>query len=427
MLKTYKALILIFVSIIAQAQGNFQKGYYIDLNNVKHEGYIDDLNPHNCPSEIRFKVNLTDESFTVIDEKYIQEYTSNNNYKFQKFTIQFDSELTNNRNPYDIVHKLPVLETKTVLVKLLVEGNNSLYSAVIKDKTFFYLKKKDIPEPIYLVYKKYIDGNRELENASFRGVLHNEFSVVDSSLTFQDFSELKYDQNVLIKLFERINSKDNSLIKNEVDNKRNKLKFSLTVLLGYSFSNFETNIYQRNQNSSSSSPLVGFELSLGSPFDAKRFEFFGRFGAEKIDSKISETENYNLESTIVEKSVILSSLAISASIGPRYYFNLNNSSRIFIDTSFGLTTLSGDFEIQNAITRYINLANPTTVNNNYSIGLKNGIFLNFGVGYWFKNKFGLDLRYTTPRQYFDERKYSGENFYSFKHSSFSTSLLYKIF
>ncbi len=57
--------ILLCVYGLLSAQTNFEKGYYINLNGIKTEGYIKNTDWKNSPNSIDFKSNLEENSIEI--------------------------------------------------------------------------------------------------------------------------------------------------------------------------------------------------------------------------------------------------------------------------------------------------------------------------------------------------------------------------
>lgn len=58
MLKQFLFLIIFSITSISNAQINFEAGYYINNSNTKIEGFIENIEWLDNPTEIKFKSNL---------------------------------------------------------------------------------------------------------------------------------------------------------------------------------------------------------------------------------------------------------------------------------------------------------------------------------------------------------------------------------
>jgi len=115
-------LLLFTVSIFSQIK--FEKGYIIDNSNKRTECLIKNLGWKDNPTEIFYKI-LKNETPKKIEISSIKEFGIINESKYIKHSMKIDfstakvAQMDQNRNP--------IWEDKTVLLKIMVEGEANLY------------------------------------------------------------------------------------------------------------------------------------------------------------------------------------------------------------------------------------------------------------------------------------------------------------
>ena len=124
-MKNRLSLILFLIAFLSFAQNKFESGYYIDNSGVKTECLIKNYDWKNNPKNIETKTNLEDNVTTTKSIEEINEFAITGKSKFVKATVNIDESsqnlvtLTNSPSPKFV--------EKTVLLKVLVQGNSNLY------------------------------------------------------------------------------------------------------------------------------------------------------------------------------------------------------------------------------------------------------------------------------------------------------------
>ena len=404
-----KYLFILLLSSISFGQDLFSKGYYVNQNNIKNEGFILDTNPYNNPDQIKFKKSLSDKPIDISLEN-LKEFKIDNDYKYIRYTVNYDFDrVVNKNNELQIYGKDPSLVNKTVLLKTLVEGNVSLYSAIIQDVVFFYIKDRNDEFPILLVYRKYNLGSSFEENNNFRKQLYDKLK--SENLLINDFFKISYNEKELIKIFEKANKQDSSFVDQQINEEKHKNKFYYKVFSGLSSFSFPVQ-YRTEFNLSPSKkeitlPIIGAEFSQVLGINSKRSELFCRvfYQKGKTDSNyksIVYSPTLNAGS-ITEYTFTSEFSIINFSAGYRYAFVNGIKHKFLVDGAIGFSSvLNGDFTLDYTI--------QYTGNNNQQpseLKLSSALFFNLGIGYVFNNKYGVNIEYSTPKDFLN--RYSDLN------------------
>ncbi|MGL2964832.1 hypothetical protein ACSVH2_13500 [Flavobacterium sp. RSB2_4_14] len=404
-MKKISTLVILLISILSYSQKSFVKGYYIDQANNKKEGFIEDTNPYNNPEKIYFKTSLEDK-YSEISIDNIIEFKVNENYKYVKYTVDYDYDQVVNSNEIKIFGKEPNLKQKVVLLKVLVEGNVSLYKAIIDDEIFFYVKNSNDVNPKLLVHRKYNNDKSIVENNDFRKMLYDELK--SDKLLFNDFLDIDYKENELSAIFIKANTENNSLVEQNVATEKWKNKLYFKILAGvssYKSPYVYKNVYELTPtNVSFNDPMIGVEFSNVFGVNSKRSELFARlfYQMVKTQSNYFAVGNGGFNVEYFFKSDFSS---INLTTGYRYAIIKKGKNKLCIDGSVGISeVINGDFKIDYLVTYTGPDPIPSPAETYVFDVVSTILYYNIGVGYVFNDKFGLNLEYSSNKNYLN--KYS---------------------
>ncbi|MEM0542061.1 hypothetical protein WFZ85_05505 [Flavobacterium sp. j3] len=389
------SLFFLVVPFFVFSQKKFSPGYYIDQNNVKNEGFIEDRVPSNNPVRIFFKTSFDSPSGEVLIAN-IKEFKISSDYKYVRYDVEYDYDQTAERDALTIFGAEPNLKSKSVLLKVLVEGKISLYKATIDDEVFYYIKGENDVKPELLVYRKYNLENKIRENNAYRKTL---FEKMESDIiSMNDVFKLKYDEKSLVPVFIKYNKNNNSLVEQNIDINREKNKFYYKVLIGtssftstYGFNNR----FDLKSDNNFVNPMIGFELSNVLGTNSKRAEIFGRlfYQQASIFSEFTTTPPFFFPD--IDMSSNFSSLNLSA--GYRHAFFKTERNKFFVDGSMGLSSIiNGEVNIKTFNRDQILIGEG--IIEDFSLQL----FFTVGCGYTMNNRYSINLEYSFPKNYLNQ-------------------------
>ena len=396
---------LLFFSVIAFGQDNFVSGYYIDQNNIKIEGFIEDVNSSNNPESITFKTALDDKSI-VIPIANIKEFKVSSNFKHIKYIVKYDYAQVMNKSEINIYGKELDLRKKTVLAKVIVEGETSFLKVVISDISFFYIKNSNDENPRLLKYRKYNDNNTIRENNEFRKQLYDELK--SDKLVMANFLNLKYREADLAPIFKDVNVDNNTLVEQNISVEKYKNKFNFKIIAGLSsaYATYDfKGVTMKPVDITYTNPMFGFEISTIFGTDSKRSEFFGRVFYQNLKSKANYYAEQNAfiidYTTAYTMNSDISTLNLSG--GYRYAIFQKGKNKVTIDGSIGYSSvLSGDAVIDYLVTYTGPNPSPPVEKTTPFDTFASTLFFNVGCGYVFDNKYGVTLEYSPQKNYLDQ-------------------------
>ncbi len=134
----------------------FEKGYFIDNNDKKSACLIKNYEWKNSPSKIEYRLTETSETKTA-DISVIKEFRVSS-IKYQRFTVKIDQsgQSLSNLNK----DKEPIFIEDTLFLRLIIEGNASLYEAGEYKLYFYRVNNSEVKQ---LVHKEYLSGTRVVD------------------------------------------------------------------------------------------------------------------------------------------------------------------------------------------------------------------------------------------------------------------------
>ena len=200
MLKQFLFLIIFSITSISNAQINFEAGYYINDSNTKIEGFIQNIEWLDNPTEIKFKSNLEAESKTITIDN-VKEFGIIDGVAYERFDVQIDKSSDDPKNLSEL--RSPEFENETLLLKKIIEGKASLYYYSGFGIVRFFYSQDDNPIK-QLVYKRFQNSGTEIGvNELYKQELKTYLTCATISET--KYKNLKYKLTSLIPFFKLYN------------------------------------------------------------------------------------------------------------------------------------------------------------------------------------------------------------------------------
>lgn len=360
-MKAFRLIIIIL--LIGQssiAQVTFKPGYYIKDDGTRTEGFIKDQDRKNNPNGFEFK-NSENSTSTTIPINEITEFGAES-FKYVRYEGPIDQSRSFS------AQQEPEWKTETVLLKVLVEGESSLYAYEKGGlrRYFFKVPNQDITQ---LVYKKYkFPGGQVAENNRFRSQLGS--NVKCKAEVNNGFGKIEYKKSDLIKYFVGNNECRGSSFKVYSDPKDQAL-FNLKLTPGINFSSLDildksNNILTQIDNEANF--RIGMELEYIMPFNKEKWSLF-----------IEPTfHNFNLNGSNLKVDY----QSIEIPIGIRHYIYLNKDLKLFANGAI--------------VFDYNNNKTISTETTEEPLAIENRINFAVGTGIDYK-RFKTEIRYNTQR------------------------------
>lgn len=397
---------LVLISLNAFSQINFEKGYFVENSGKKVTCLIKNVDWYNNPKEFKYKLSKNSK-INIARINTVKEFGIDNYSKFIKSTIGIDR--SSNRIEELSESKKANLKKETLFLKVLVEGSAILYHYRESHLERFFFKKGENPIE-QLIYKKFTQNGFIGENNLFRTQLSNQLKC--EVISQKSINRLKYQKKKLIDFFISYSQCiDKDYVKKVKFQKPNEKTYSFNLNIRPRFNYFTlqaaTSITSRISipgtlignrgityiedirfNTESQSIGFGLEIELILPFNKNKWAVTIEPTYSSFKKEISGEYSSNNGVTINTKSNFS---FLNVPVGLRHYLFLkgNANSKLFLNTS-----LSFNF-YQKAIISYSRINNAKIGESKFSRRKHN---YNFGIGYKYKDKYSIELRYT-PNQF----------------------------
>ena len=382
------AILLIFLSVHSYSQIDFEEGYFINESNQKVNCLIKNKNWKNNPSKFEYKI-LNDDSIRYGDISTIKEFGVNGIFKYIKAKVNIDKSLGEVNNLSN--KRSPNFNQELLFLKVLIEGKASLFVYENGNlKRFFY--KTDNSAINQLIYKRYlIKENKIAENKMYQQQLLNDLNC--NEITFSDVKYVNYNKRDLEKFFIKYNEcSKTDYIHYELKQKVNLFNVSLKAGLNYSNLTFRNSAYNdlNIDFDNESSFSFGIEAEFVLPYNKSKWAVVIEPTFQSYKTKKSMQVNNDYFGEIFGSKVNYQSLELP--IGVRYYFYLNESSKIFTNISYVLNFAN------NSSAQL--LKKDGTSHNKLKINPRRNIAL--GVGYKHRDRLSMEMRYYSKHEILDE-------------------------
>lgn len=276
---------------------------------------------------------------------------------------------------------LPEFKEETIFLKVLTEGQATLYSFTdTKLNKFFFKNKENKIEQ--LVYKRYLsESDYYAYNNSFRSQINQNYKC--ESIDQNQLRKVDYKEVDLLKIFRKYNECNNSFVEFDSSKKSNKMKFHLSVRPRLTNSKLTYKYYTESIKFGNETAIgVGLEGEFVLPFNKNKWAViieptFQSYKANKKDY----TNVYDVKVDLK---------TIEVPFGGRYYMFLNQNSKLFVNALYMYNIdLSSSFDYTYKGKTYSKL----DINSSGNFA--------FGFGYKFKDRFNLEVRYSANRKVMD--------------------------
>jgi hypothetical protein len=374
---------LITVSILSvYAQVEFEKGYFIDESNQRIECLIRNLDWRNNPTKFDYKLSMetpvqeasivTVREFGIVGvSKYVR-----NTVGIDRSSIEINS-LSGKRNPE--------FQEEQLFLKVLVEGEASLFMYLDGNLTRFFYRTNDSVAK-QLIYKQFWADGSIGHNNSFRQQLFDLLRC--PSILMKDIEDINYRKKDLEQFFVKLNECVNSEYVTYEPPKSQKA-FNLSVRPGVNYSNLfveNKTIPKEYDFGNQFNFRIGIEAEFGLPLNGNKWSFIIEPTYQHYKSHLTEK---TVNTFVWEKESIVDYKSIELPMGIRYYFFLNDDSKLYANAAY-ILDFSFNSTMKFSISEYSEVYESLDYKSRRSLAL--------GVGYKYLDKFSMEVRYNMGRE-----------------------------
>lgn len=322
MRKFLLSISLFILSFVGFGQSSFEKGYFINNENIRTEGLIKNEDWLKNPTSFQFKVaeNSATQEQTI---QNVREFGIYNICKYVSAEVDMDMSPTTLKDLSK--DKNPIWEHKQLFLNALVEGKANLYyySTGSLQRFFYSSKDSNIKQ---LIYKKYVqDFNQTAVNDTFRLQLRNDvFCSLASNMVL---STIPYQKKELVDYFIDYNTCSDPAYA-APSWKHNKGQLNLSVSAGLAHSSMQLTLngrsYMNRDFGSNTNGTYAIDVEYILPFNNNKW---GITLSPSYQSFKSEQQSDYSTGTVDFK-------AVEIGVGLKRYFFLNEEAQVFVNLQY---------------------------------------------------------------------------------------------
>lgn len=332
-MKSIFFIVLLVFSNIVFAQRGWQPGYFIDNDGVSTEGLILNQDWRSNPTSFSFKRN-EDAQVQHLNISEVSEFGIFDFSRYVRATVDYDMTPPFSQNPTTTME--PIWERGTLFLRVLVQGEATLYSYFHHRHLFFFSTSTTPIEQ--LVYKEYHALRRArvvtyeeyykvnyAENLQFRQQLISNLQCFDDG--FKRIGGIKYDERELVRLFIDYNKcLDSEMVSFSTLAELSRNKPRLRLLLGANSISPSVDPKATQQ----SPPNFPSKLNFTGGFEA---EFFLPFGLN-VWSVAAGLSFVSYDQVVANDRAIFKGLVFPASLRRSFY--VSDEFRFTVDLGISL-------------------------------------------------------------------------------------------
>lgn len=374
--------LITFFTFNVNAQISFQEGYYIDNLDNKINCLIKNVDKRNNPTEFEYRLS-EDSEIKITTIKYVKEFGFYNLSKYVRATVDIDNSQKDTKGIGK--DKYPVFVSKTLFLKVLLEGKANLYKYEERssEKFFYSIDGSKIEQLVYKIYYYKDEKNsydyRIAKNNNFRNQIW--IALKCPTISMNKLKNLEYKKMDLKDVFTEYNTCTES--KNiDYDKKPKKNLFNLTLRPGLNISSLKViesrfGKFDREIDFGYQSTFrFGIEAEVIVPFNRNKWALFFE---PVYQSYKSETEQ---ENEMLNGTASANYTSIELNIGIRHYIFINDKAKIFLNGGY-------------MHDRIVNSEIDFSFAENPEIRPSGNIA--FGVGFNYNDRYSFEARYITPK------------------------------
>lgn len=373
-MNSFKSIIIIsllfFLGHPLFSQIKFQSGYIITNSGERIDCLIKNLDWKNNPTSFKYRLAGNKDILTG-SLKQFRVFSITSESKYVRKTVMVDLSKTVDTNLER--NKEPVFEERTIFLKVLLEGQASLYKYESGSEVRYFYESMNKPIT-QLIYTKYLNTNNDIKvNAAYKFQLWENLRCGDLSLN--KIQNIGYKKDELVNYLKEYNNCLGVDVNDLEESKRKGANVKVNIVVGMRGSNLKIQSASPFLNNLEINNGKGYSIALVPevflPFNKNKWSIYSGVLARFLSgSNVFRAQSITFKYNTIE---ILAGL--------RHYFYLNDDSQLFINPiyTFGFN--------MNAIINFENQADLKFLTNQN---------LGIGVGYAFK-RYSAEVRYEDCR------------------------------
>jgi hypothetical protein len=322
-------IVMLYFYSVGFSQIIFEKGFFINNEDSMVKCFIKNSGWRNNPTRINYKM-FEEDAVKTLDISSVKMFSIGENIKYVRVEVDIDKSSSNTNRLS--TNKNPIWEKKQLFLKVIIEGNATLYGYENENQKRYFYKVENSPIQ-QLVYKKYIyeSGGKHIRtNARFRQQLLLDMKC--ENFPRESMRKLDYTEKDLVSYFKSYDSiSDESIVQDSVFVVKRK-RVNMRFKPGISFSALNLkNTQTANRNLDFDSEIgyqIGVEFEFVLPYNKNKWAII----IEPTYQKYKSSKDKVIKQIILEKNYGASIDYSFAEfpVGLRYNMFLNNDKRLYL-------------------------------------------------------------------------------------------------
>lgn len=384
--KKISTLLLLCLSVtLCEAQIVYEKGYLVDNQGKKVDCLIRNMDWLNNPVKFEFKLSENAERKTAVIDS-VAEFGVEGSFKYLRRDLKIDTSSSNLR--FISANRNPEYNEQQVFLKVLEEGEASLYMYRWGVETRYFYSFEDNREVSQLIFKQY--KNRQggvATNEAYKQQLF--FLTRCEDIKPATVEKVYYGEKELMKLFRRFNRCGQDT-PDEVKEKGWEWHLGLRAGVSSAFLDLTGPVNSSMKNTRLErkfTPRYGLESELILPINKKKWAVALEVTHLQYNSTATIPENPNVMGLNEPYYLEGEFNYLNYVLGIRHFFYLSNRSKLFLAPYWGsATSLTSKIDFKRA-----------NGQKDYSIPVETSFSFGLGAGYKLRDRLSLEIRYMRPR------------------------------
>lgn len=384
-------IICCIFSMSVLGQNSYRKGYFINQQNEKVEGYIMDEDSFFTPTQFLFKASIDQATPTNLNIDNASEVVINNIATYSRLEVSVDE--SSSQQERLTRSRISSFVARTLFAKKLTQGTVALYELSTSEYQRFFVSKDG--SVTSLEFKYFLNSKMKIgKNLNYQKQLKEKFSCEGTN----NPTAIAYDRRSLVQYFKnysRCKGYDFKTLKEDRSEYVNAL-YKVKAEVALAMSSFSSTSGTEVEGISATALKVGVELEYVFAFNNNKWSVF----VNPVWSSPNEIKMVTEAGTIagppssggvripVYDTSTVSFSMFELPIGARHYLFIDKQNALFLEG--GLTY---SMPISDSVVKTVNYKDELI----HESKLRSTTNFFVGAGYTFNRKFNAALRYDLVR------------------------------
>ncbi|MBL7472916.1 porin family protein [Robertkochia sediminum] len=378
--------LLLTLPLLTFSQNTFEKAHITTTKGEKLDVFVKNWDWINSSKTISYKSSMDSKIVNLPVEDIMLYEIPSKGIRTERFTVEIDWENENRKED-----NASNYQEESILLNYLVDGEIDLLEHGRSQRYFFYRKGSETPK--LLVSYRYTENNLVQSNAKYREQLYSQFKC--ASIGLEVYKKLPYSRKKLTDIFEKVNVCQNATFKS-YETKKPLGVLKMSVNGGITSMALEQSVRQENgiqkiDYDNNTAVTGGLEIEYHFNFNKRNWSIYTNPTYQNYGRQEKQLSLFGYPGTATAQYSF-----IEIPFGIRRHFVLSTKSALFIQADYGVIVPLNKDDI-------FSFTQDREFQENFYVTDDSGSnrSLSFGLGYSFKDSYGVVLKYYSSKEIFD--------------------------